>query len=269
MNQINRATIASITITKNEERNIAACLESLKWVDELIVVDAESTDHTAELARRYTPRVFVRPWPGYGAQKNFAIEQATADWILIVDADERVSNELREEITAVVNKDGPALAYRVPRRNYYYGQWIRGAGQYPDPQLRLVRRGRGRYNDLPVHEHLVVEGLIEDLKGHLEHHSHPTVLSHEMKIDRYSTLSAQERIKAGKPGASWFHLLINPLWTFIKVYVFRGGYREGMAGFLFSAFSAAHVLLKYAKLWEQAHSAHRTEFGFSGNGWAN
>jgi glycosyltransferase involved in cell wall biosynthesis len=246
-------TIAAIVIAKNEERNIAACLETLKWADELIVVDAESTDRTVELARRYTPHVVVRPWPGYGAQKNFAMERATADWILIVDADERVSEELREEIGAVLKEGRPPVAYRIPRRNYYYGRWIRGAGQYPDPQLRLVRRGHGRYNDLPVHEHLEVEGLVGDLQGHLDHHTHPTVLSHELKIERYSTLAAEERIRAGRPEAAWYHLLVNPLWTFLKVYLLRGGFRDGIPGLLVSGFSAAHVLLKYAKLWERAH----------------
>ncbi len=250
-----RATIAAVVITRNEEKNLAACLDSLAWVDELIVVDAESTDRTAELARRYTPRVFVRRWPGYGLQKNFAMEQAAADWILIVDADERVSEELRDEIGAVLNEERPPVAYRIPRRNFYYGRWIRGAGQYPDPQLRLVRRGHGRYNDLPVHEHLEVEGPVADLQGHLDHQTHPTILSHELKIERYSTLAAEERIRAGRPEAAWYHLLVNPLWTFLKVYLLRGGFRDGMTGFLFSAFSAAHVLIKYAKLWEHAHSA--------------
>src|SRR5437867_167284 len=179
-------TIAAVVITKNEERNITTCLESLKWVDELIVVDAESSDRTAELAKAYTPKVFLRAWSGYGPQKNFAIDQATADWILIVDADERVTEELREEIMNLLRKQPSPLegegespvAYRIPRRNFYYGYWIRGAGQYPDPQQRLVRRGRGLYNDLPVHEHLEVDGPIGDLRCHLNHHTHPTVLAH-------------------------------------------------------------------------------------------
>src|SRR2546422_6343551 len=245
-------SIAAVVITKNEERNITACLESLKWVGEIIVVDAESSDRTVELAKAYTSKVFVRRWPGYGPQKSFAMHQATAGWILIVDADERVTGELREEILKVLQKDNPAIAYRIPRKNFYYGCWIRGAGQYPDRQLRLMRRGQGRYNDLPIHEHLQVEGLICDLIGHLDHHSYPTVLSHELKVGRYSTLSAQERTNAGYARVSSLNLLINPLWAFIKIYVLRGGYRDGIHGFLFSAFSAAHVLLKYAKLWERA-----------------
>jgi (heptosyl)LPS beta-1,4-glucosyltransferase len=269
-------SIAAIVITKDEERNIAACLECLKWVDEVIVVDAESSDRTVERAKAYTPKVFVRTWPGYGPQKNFAMAQATADWILIVDADERVTDELREEILAVIGRspshspspmthcNGGAMgspgegtnvvAYRISRRNFYYGCWIRGAGQYPDPQLRLVRRGRGRYNDLPVHEHLEVDGLIGELHGHLDHHTHPTVLAHELKIERYSTLADQERIRTGKPEAAWYHLLVNPFWTFVKFYLLRGGFRDGLPGLIVSGFSAAHVLLKYARLWERAHS---------------
>jgi len=255
-------TIAAIVITKNEERNIAACLECLKWVDEVIVVDAESSDRTVELAKAYTPNVFVRAWPGYGPQKNFAMAKATADWILIVDADERVTDELREEIQGVLRKSpspsrgerSDVVAYRIPRRNYYYRRWIRGAGQYPDPQLRLVRRGRGRYNDLLVHEHLEVDGLIGELHGHLDHHAHPTVLAHELKIDRYSTLATEERIQTGKPKAAWYHLLVNPPWTFVKFYFLRGGFRDRLPGLIVSGFSAAHVLLKYAKLWERAHS---------------
>jgi (heptosyl)LPS beta-1,4-glucosyltransferase len=249
-----RQTIAAVVITRNEERNIEACLRCLGWVDELMVVDAGSVDRTVELARRYSPKVFVRSWFGYGPQKNFAMEQAATDWILLVDADERVSGELREEILGLLNGQPAAVAYRIPRRNYYYGQWMRSAGQYPDRQLRLVRRGRGRYNDLPVHEHLEVEGPIGDLEGHLEHYSHPTVVSHEMKIEIYSTLSAEERVRAGKPRAGWYHLLVNPVWTFIKIYLLRGGYRDGFRGFLMSGFSAAHVLLKYAKLWERANA---------------
>jgi len=150
---------------------------------------------------------------------------------------------------------GQAAAYRIPRRNFYYGRWIKGAGQYPDPQLRLVRRGRGCYNDLPVHEHLEVEGPVGDLRGHLDHHTHPTVVSHELKIERYSTLAAEERIRNGKSDTAWYHLLFNPGWTFMKFYLFRGGYRDGLPGFIVSGFSAAHVLLKYAKIWERTHTA--------------
>jgi glycosyltransferase involved in cell wall biosynthesis len=251
-------TIAGIVITKNEEGNIGACLDSLQWADELIVVDAESTDRTVELARSYTSKVFVRPWPGYGAQKNFAMEQATTDWILIVDADERVPQELRDEIIAALRSASASRsAYRLPRRNYYYGCWIRHANQYPDLQLRLLRRLAGRYNDLPVHEHLEAAGPVEDMTAALYHHTSPTIVSHELKIDRYSTLAAYERCAAGRSEACWYHMIVNPGWTFLKLYLFRRGFRDGLPGFLMCAFSGAHVLIKYAKLWEQRRCGRR------------
>lgn len=243
-------SVAAIVITKNEEANIEACLQSLSWVDELIVVDSESTDHTVALAKRYTDQVFVRAWPGYGPQKNFAMAQSRADWALIVDADERVSVDLCEEIRRVLDKGGETTAYRVPRRNFYYGRWLRYAGQYPDRQIRLVRRGQARYNDLPVHEHLIVTGVAADLASPIDHHTHPTVLSHELKIDRYSTLATQELRQSPGSEVRWYHLLVNPMWTFLKLYALKRGYRDGLPGLIFCLFSAAHVLLKYAKRWE-------------------
>ncbi len=269
-------TIAAIVITKNEEGNIGGCLESLRWVDELIVVDAESTDRTVGVARSYTSEVFVRPWPGYGPQKNFAMDQATTDWILIVDADERVPQELREEIRRVLTPSSASAsridlreegmnrslssapnAYCLPRRNFYYGRWIRHANQYPDLQLRLLRRNTGRYNDLPVHEHLEVPGPVGVLSTALHHHTSTAVVSHELKIERYSTLAAYERCSAGRSDALWHHMIFNPCWTFLKLYVLRQGFRDGLPGFLMCAFSGAHVLLKYAKLWEQRHCGGR------------
>src|SRR5690606_10903735 len=148
----------AVVITKNEERNVAACLETLRWADQLVVVDAESTDRTAEIARRFTPHVFVRPWPGFGPQKNFAFHQVTCDWILIVDADERVTDRLRDEIRRTVGGSlpGDVAGFEIPRRNYFYGRWLRGGGVYPDYQIRLIKRGAGRYDDTLVHERLLL-----------------------------------------------------------------------------------------------------------------
>ena len=247
-----REPLSVLVPAKNEARNHRACLDSARWAEELVVVDSGSTDASLEIARSVADRVLEHEYVNSAAQKNWALPQLTHRWVLIVDADERVTDELREEIQALLREPGPAVAYRIPRRNFYYGRWIRGAGQYP-PQLRLVRRGHGRYNDLPVHEHLEVDGPVGELRGHLDHHTHPTVVSHELKIERYSTLAAEARIGSGNAGAAWYHLLFNPAWTFVKFYLFRGGYRDGLPGFIVSGFSAAHVLLKYAKLWERAH----------------
>ncbi len=245
-----KGTLSVVVITKNEERNIAACLDSVDWADELVVVDACSADRTVELAKQYHSKTFIRPWPGYGPQKNFGMAQATKDWILILDADERVSSQLKSAIETVLTSEAKPVAYRIPRKNYYYGRWIQGAGQYPDPQLRLLRRGAGKYNDLPVHEHLEVQGPISDLDGHLDHHAHPTVAAHAAKIQRYSALAAQEKIQAGRRKVFWWNFVANPLWAFIKVYLIRRGYRDGLPGLLVSGFAAAHVLLKYIRLWK-------------------
>jgi len=170
-------TIAAVVITKDEEHNIAECLQSLRWVDELIVVDAESRDRTVELAKGYTSKVFVRAWPGYGPQKNFGIDQAGADWILVVDADERVPDALRQEIQALVDSRPPADigGYEIPRRNVFYGKWIQGGGLYPDYQLRLFRKTAGRYDDVRLHENLALSGRRERLREPFIHYSMLTV----------------------------------------------------------------------------------------------
>ena len=140
-----RPRLSVVLVTLNEEERLRACLESVAWADEIVVIDALSQDKTAQIAREFTDRVIVRPWPGFAAQKNFGLAEASGDWILSLDADEQVSPELREEIQRVLDVDGPHDGYRVPRRNLFGGQWVRHGGLWPDWQLRLFRRGRGRF----------------------------------------------------------------------------------------------------------------------------
>jgi glycosyltransferase involved in cell wall biosynthesis len=243
-------TLAAVVITKNEERNIADCLATLAWADELIVVDAESTDRTVELARGITDRVYVRPWPGFGPQKNFGIDQAKADWILIVDADERVPAALREEIRAATAGAARDVAgFEIPRRNYFYGTWLQGGGVFPDRQLRLFRRTAGRYDDTLLHEHLNVSGRIGVLTQPFEHLSVPSVQDHLRKIARYSTLAAQERLRRGRrAGAAG--LAVSHAVTVLRTYIARGGYRDGLPGLIFAMFAGMHTFLKYAKAYE-------------------
>jgi len=152
----------SVTIIAwNEEDRLKACLESVGWADEIIVIDAESTDKTVQVAREFTDKIWVRPWPGFAAQKNFALEQADGEWILSLDADERVTPELRSRIDAIVRAGGPADGYSIPRRNLFWGAWVRHGGLYPDYQLRLFRRGAGRFVDSAVHESVLVVGRVE------------------------------------------------------------------------------------------------------------
>lgn len=243
--------MAVVIITKDEERNIEACLDSVGWADEVVVVDADSTDRTAELARARGARVFVRPWPGYGPQKNFGIEQATADWVLIVDADERVTPELREEIALVLGKGPPPdlAGYEVPRRNFFYGRRLRGGGASPDYQLRLFRRTAGRYDGVLLHENLHLDGRTERLTRPLDHHSMPDIREHVRKIVRYTTLAAREKLKR-RSRVTAADLLGGHVATIVRIYLWRGGWRDGVPGLIFALFSGMHTFVKYAKAWE-------------------
>lgn len=243
-------TVAAVIITNNEEHNIAACLESVRWADERIVVDACSTDRTAETARSHTDRVFVRPWPGYGPQKNFAIDQATSDWVLVLDADERVTDPLRDEILGVLpSAHSDTAAYEIPRRNYFYGRWIQGGGLFPDYQVRLFRRSAGRYDDTLLHERLQINGRIARLASPLDHHSMPTVAEHVRKMIRYTTLGAQEKLKV-QARITALDVAGNHLVTIVKTYLIRRGYRDGIHGLVVAMFAGMHVFVKYAKAWE-------------------
>jgi len=243
-------TIAAVVITKNEERNIGACLKSLGWAHDVIVVDACSTDRTVDIARGYTPRVFIRPWPGYGPQKNYGIDQATTDWILIVDADERVTDGLRAEMSRVMETvSDDIVGFEIPRRNFFYGRWIEGGGLYPDYQLRLFRRQAGRYDDVLLHEHLRVQGRIDRLTAPLDHYSMPSIKDHVRKMMRYTTLGAQEKLKT-RPKVTAIDLAGNHVMTIIKTYVFRKGYRDGIHGVIVALFAGLHTFVKYAKAWE-------------------
>jgi len=243
--------VAAVIITKDEERNIADCLESVRWADERIVVDACSNDRTAEIAKRLGAQVHIRPWPGYGPQKNFGMEQARSEWILIVDADERVTPELREEIVRVLKGGVPAdvAGFEIPRRNYFYGQWIRGGGIYPDFQLRLIRKAAGRYDDVLIHEHLRLQGRIERLRTPMDHDSVPSVRAHVKKMMRYTTLAAQEKLKA-RSRVTALDIAGNHLGTVLRTYVLRGGWRDGEHGAIVALFAGMHTFVKYAKAWE-------------------
>ncbi len=244
-------SVSVVVITKNEEANIDDCLSSVGWVREIIVVDAESTDRTREKALQHTPRVFTKTWEGFGLQKNYGMSQATSSWVLILDADERVSPLLAYEIQEVLEKwsnDDP-VAFEIPRRNYFYGRWVKWGGAYPDLQIRLFQTGKAVYNQVEVHENLVVDGEIGRLSGHLEHYTERTIADHFKKFSLYSTLSAQERAKRSQQ-VYWWQILLNPMVTFIKKYCLKQGYRDGIRGIIFAGFSSMYTFGKYVKLWE-------------------
>lgn len=252
-------TIAAVVITNNEERNIAACLESLQWADEIIVVDACSTDRTAEIARGYTDRLFVRAWPGYAAQRNFGIAQAKSEWILIVDADERVPPELKEEILQVIKAELPPdlACFEIPRRNFFYGRWIQGGGLYPDYGMRLFRRSAGRYDgDIQLHENLIINGRTARLFSPLDHYSMPTIREHVRKMTRYTTLGAIEKLKL-RSRITMLNLAGNHIGTALKTYLLRQGYRDGIHGLIVAGFAGMHTFVKYAKAWERLNVGQR------------
>lgn len=247
-----RPRLSAVVITKDEEERVRACLESVAWADEVVVVDAESTDKTAQIAREFTDHVYVRPWPGFAAQKNFGLEQATGDWTLSVDADEEVSRELREEIETVLAASGAACAgYRIPRRNLFRGRFIRHGGLYPDWQLRLFRRGRGRFVARAVHESVEVEGEVGRLRAALVHRSYRDVADFLARADRYSTLAAEEWLESGRP-ARLSDLVLRPAGRFLSMYVVHAGFLDGWRGFLLAALYAYYVLIRSAKVWERA-----------------
>jgi (heptosyl)LPS beta-1,4-glucosyltransferase len=245
--------LSVVVITLNEAQNIEACLQSVAWADERIVVDAQSVDATVALAARQSALVLVRPWPGYGSQKNFGIEQAGKEWVLILDADERVSLSLRQEIEEVLQRSPDVVGYEMPRRNFFYGHWIRSGGMWPDYQLRLFRRSAGRYDDALLHERLLLNGKVARLNGALDHHSMPTVGSHVRKMMRYTTLGSREKLK-GTSRIRWWQLGCNHVVTALKTYLLRGGYRDGLPGLVVALFAGMHTFVKYAKAWEQLHA---------------
>jgi len=241
--------ITATVITLNEEHNLAAALESLSFADEIIVVDSESTDRTVEIARQFTDRVFVRPWPGYSAQKNFAAEQASNDWVFSLDADERVSKELGRVIATLKNTEPPAAGFEMKRCAFYLGRWIKHSGWYPDYKLRLYDRTRGRWRGDYVHETLEADGRVERLEGDLLHYTVRNASQHHLRMDRYTTLAAAKLYAQGKR-VSFASLLFLPIAVFIRSYIFKLGILDGIPGLAIARFAAHYEFLKNLKLWE-------------------
>lgn len=240
--------VTATVITFNEAANIEAALVSLGFADEIVVVDSESTDDTVAIARRFTDKVWVRPWPGYIAQKNFAAAQASHDWILSLDADERVSPPLADEIRGLPAEDAVA-GYRIPRVTFHLGRWLRSTDWYPDYQLRLYDRRRARWSGRHVHESVTADGPVGRLGGEILHYAYRDLSHHLLTMDRYTTLAARQMFEDGRR-AGWWDLALHPPAAFLRNYVLRGGFRDGVPGLIVSAMNARYVGLKLAKLWE-------------------
>lgn len=235
-------------ITRDESANIVAALESVSFADEIVVVDSRSADDTVALARQRTERVFVRDWPGYSAQKNFAAEQASHDWILSLDADERVTPELAAEIRALLGHEPSARGYRIPRVSFYLGTWIRSTDWYPDHQLRLYDRRVAAWAGT-VHEGLEIHGPIGRLRAEIQHFPYRDIAHQVRTLDHYSTLSAQQMHERGRR-VGMAGLAARPWGAFLRNYLAHGGWRDGSTGFVISVLNSYYVFLKFVKLWE-------------------
>jgi glycosyltransferase involved in cell wall biosynthesis len=241
--------ISVTIITKNEAADVAAALRSVAWADERIIVDSGSTDDTVARAQPLADRVVTHEWEGYGAQKNFAASLASHDWILSLDADERVTPALAEDVRRELAR-GPAHAgYRIPRVTHYLGRWIRSTDWYPDDQLRLYDRRRARWTTPRVHEGVTVDGSIGRLRGELEHLAYRDISDHLETIDRYTTYAAQQMLENGRQ-AGWLQLAVHPPLAFLRNYLAHGGIRDGVPGLVVSGLNAYYVFLKFAKLWQ-------------------
>lgn len=246
-------TPLSVTIIcKNEEANIAKAVQSALWADEVLVIDSGSTDQTVALAQAAGARVIHNAWSGYGQQKNFAQQNAKHDWILNIDADEWISQALAKEIQEIFKgpTTPPFVTYRIPRRTYYLGRWIQHGGWYPNLITRLANRLHAKWTEPNVHEDLVTEEPIGELKTPIEHNAFPSISDQILTNLRFSKLGSQDLSKKGQR-PSYIKLLLKPVGKFLETYVLKGGFRDGLRGFIISVNAAHSMFLKYAFLFEK------------------
>lgn len=250
--------ISASIIVRNEEENIPALCESLAWADEIVIVDSDSTDRTVELARGYTDKVFNRPFQGYKDKHQFADAQTSGDWIFWIDADERVTPELRAAIEALRERDESTLpdGFRIARRTSYLGRWIAHSGWYPDYQMRLYRKSASYWDGVAPHETARVMGRVERLPGEFLHYTKRDLSEHHRVLDSYTTLAAAHYFHEGRRSRA-IDLFILPISAFIRTWILKQGFRDGRQGLIIAMFTAYSVFLKYAKLWEHAQNAER------------
>jgi glycosyltransferase involved in cell wall biosynthesis len=255
----NPEKISAVLIALDEERNIGAALESVAWADELLVVDGGSSDNTRQRCEERKARVVERRFTSYVEQKNFALDEASHDWILSLDADERASSSLTSEIRSLRQDGFQASGYRIPRVTFYMGRFVRSTAWYPDHQLRLFDRRRGRWKGKYVHESVTVSGPVERLRGEILHYSYENLSDHVERLNRYAGLAARQMQESGRKPGLW-PAAAYPPFVFLKNYIFKRGFRDGSVGFIVSIMNAYYVFLKYVMLWENEKRKDRVEF---------
>ncbi len=239
-----RPTLGVLTITHNEEANIARCLQSVAFADQIVVVDSGSDDRTVEIASALGADVRTQPWLGYSAQKQLALGYLTTDWVLWIDADEEIPPALRDEILAVIRSEPRENGFRLPRMVRYLGRWIRHGGWYPDPKLRLFRRGSGRFDGKLVHEGVAVVGKIGKLTSPFFHYPYRDHHHHAEKVERYARLAAEQMRAEGRV-PTWLDLLLRPPIRFVRMALLRRGFLDGRPGWMAAWMEARYVWLKY------------------------
>ncbi len=243
--------LSAVVIAQNEENNIAECIRSLSFADEVLMCDGGSTDRTVEIAKELGSTVLHRDFDGFANQKNFIIDQAKGPWILSLDADERVTPELRSEIQTLLSSEAAVRVdgYRIPRKNYFGERWVRRGGWWPDYNLRLFLKDTGQFVQRQVHESVNVDGRVETLKEAIEHRTYQDLEDFIARMNRYSSLAAQQGFDDGKrlkPG----DLTLRPLLAFLKMFIVRSGILDGSMGFQLAVMHAIYTYSKYAKLKE-------------------
>ncbi len=249
--------LSVVIITLNEERNIERCLRSVQWVDEVVVVDALSSDRTVEICRKLKARVIQRAWDGFAPQKQFAVSSASHPWVFVLDADEEISPELGEELRTTLASENMADGYRVNRKSFFLGQWMRYGGWFPDAQIRLFRKTAGSVSQRPVHEGIDVQGRVGQLVNPLNHYTYHSIEQYLSKLNIYTSLDVSNKLLEKPHTVRWYNFLLNPISVFLRMYVALGGFRDGFRGFLLAAYSSLYKLLLYAKSWEYQTAAAR------------
>lgn len=240
--------LSVIIIVYNEEKNIKDCLDSVKWADEIVLVDSESSDNTVNIAMNYTDKIFIRKWEGYSSQRKFSLEKASNEWILSLDADERVSDGLKKEIETVLTNDDGINGYYIPRRNYFLNKIITSCFWYPDYQLRLFRKNFTHVVNRKIHEGFEVEGNKGYLKGDIIHFTHQNLNDTFKKINEYSSLQAEEKFNGRK--IKLHDLILHPLAAFLNHFISRKGYKDGVYGLMVSLIHMMTNMMTYMKIWE-------------------
>lgn len=242
----------SVTIiTANEASNIEACIRSVESASQTIVVDQFSSDGTAEIAKSLGAEVYQEEWKGYGAQKNSALDKAREDWVLSLDADERITPLLWREIEDIVEGERERSGFFIKRKNFFCGKWIRHSGWYPDYTLRLFRKNAGRFQERAVHEKVLINGKVGRLNHPLEHHTYGSVAAYLARMERYSRLAAREMDFSKRKVPGWPTLLFRPLFTFFKMYGLKGGLLDGMEGLFLAVSYSYYTFLKYYRFREE------------------